>query len=347
MTFARYLSRQILRRILGAGAVLLMLALTLDLMANGTDLVEAGGSRAVLEYAALRTPLLAVTLMPPAVLIGTALGFLLLAARSELTAVRASGSGTLRLLVMLIPVAIALGGAYSLLGDRLLSAAETRIALRFPEAAEAGRETEDLWIRAPGAVAHVARASADARELQGVTLHLVDPSGRISGRIRAARASYADGAWKLEEVRIRPLGGALSTRDTYFWTSALDPSDILRSGSEVAASSDEASAVLAGELPAVRSEAYYRTRRMRVYAAWFVPAVMVMLAARASFAHGRVSDGARKAGTAVALGFLYIAVDGFAASMSEAGAVAAPVAAFAPLAAFAVLGLWSILTHEG
>ncbi|SFH64364.1 LptF/LptG family permease [Albimonas pacifica] len=347
MTLGLYLSRQILRRILGAGATLLLLGLTLDLAANGAPVAEEGGSRALLEYALLRLPLLAVTLTPPAILIGAALGFLMLAARSELTALRAAGAGTLRLLALLVPLALVLGAANGLLGDRLRSQSEARLAERFPRASETQLQTEDLWVRGPGVVASFAHIAPDARSAEGVTLHLLDDDGRIAGRIAAASAQREAGGWLLTEARVRPLGGRLETHPTYRWSSAMGPAEILRFAGGEASTSAEAAAVLAGDLQAVRGDAYYRTRLMRGYADWLVPAVLILLAARAGFAHGRIGDGARKAGSAVALGFLYIAIDGFAAAMSQTGAVSAPVAAFAPLAAFAALGLWSVVTHEG
>ena len=60
MRLRLYLARQMLLAILGAGGVLMVLALGLDLIDSATDLLDLGGWSALGRYSALRLPLIGV-----------------------------------------------------------------------------------------------------------------------------------------------------------------------------------------------------------------------------------------------------------------------------------------------
>lgn len=351
MTLGLYLSRMLGARILAAGLVLLLLGLGFDLLSSADALIERGGLRALGQYAWLRLPLIATTLFPIAVLTGATVAFLTLAARSELTVIRAAGQGIFSLLARLLPLALLMGLLYSQLSDRLSAWAETGLTEAFPPKREGAGSTDlvgaMVWARYDGEVVRGRLASADGTRLEQVTIYRLDEDGHLAERVSADSATYRNPGWALANTAIE-RGEVTTTVANLDWPTRLMPMDMLAlaEGRRTASSSD-ARAVLAGQAAPTRGRAYYSTRIARSYVAYAVPAVMLLLASLAAFGSARAGGGARLAVMAFALGFLYVALDGFFASLGEVGAMGPRLAAFAPSVLFAIAGAWAVLVLDG
>lgn len=353
MTLTLYLTRMVGGRILAAAAVLLILGVGFDLLRSAGVLVERGGTRAVFLYAWLRVPQIAANMLPVAVLMGATVAFLSLSSRSEAAVIRAAGISIFRLLVRLVPLALLLGGAYSVLGDRLTERAEIRINEAFPpveaEVPPGSRpEAQPVWVRTGGEVIRAHPATREGDELERVTIYRLDDDGHLATRLFAARATRGREGWTLSDVEITRAGQIeIDSVAEMSWSTPLRPRDVFKlAEGRRFASSAAARKVLAGEAAATRGRDYYSTRIARSYSAWLLPGVMLLISALAIFGSTRSGGGRRLSILAVVLGFLYIAIDGFLGSLGEVGAVAPYLAAFAPSAFFAIVGLWGLILLE-
>jgi lipopolysaccharide export system permease protein len=345
MTLARYLSAVLGLRILAAAALLLALGVSLDLIRTGDALIRTGGSAALLSYAALRAPALAATILPLAVLVGAMTGFLALGRRGELTAMRAAGQSAFALLRRLLPLALALGAAHHLLVAEATAWSERAVAARFGAAAEAPvPEPGERIAGRIGEVVVVSRlARADGSALASLTVYLLDPEGRIEGRVEAARARHKDGRWALADAR--RIGAAPAEADG--WATALAPSDVRALATrQRAAGAGEAAAALSGAAVATRSRAYYETRLAQSRAALAVPAVMLACAAFAGFLAPRGPGGLGMAALGALVGLAFVTVEGILVSLGQVGLVPAGAAAWGPVASFAILAAWLLLMRE-
>lgn len=349
MTLGWYLSKTVGLRILATGIVLLLLGLGIDLLRMASTLIERGGAPALLDYAMLRAPLIATTLFPIAALTGAVVAFLALGGRSELTVIRAAGLSTFRILATLAPLALAMGIFYSILGDRISAWAENTLEDMFAEEPEETTPTlspDPVWSRDSREVVRAYLANPEGTELRNITLFKLDEDGHLQDRLSVRTARFDGTVWMLDGITSGPSDAPI-LRDSRAWDTTLRPADIqaLAAGRR-SASVKDARAVLSGNAAATRGRSYYSTRIARSYAAFFVPAIMILLAALAGFGSARAGGRAKLAVTAVVLGFLYITADGFVASLGEVGAIDPLIAAFAPGAFFAIVGIWSLILFE-
>ena len=347
MTAGFYLTRVLAVRILAVLAGIGLLAVGLDMVENATDVIARHGAGRLAEYAVLRLPLVLVTVLPLCVLIGAVLGFLTLALRSEMVVLRAAGMNSLRMLLLLVPLCLALGAAQNLLASWLAPAAETALAARFPEVADAPRLDREMWLRDWGAVIRVGSARDRGRVLSDVSIFELDKSGRLSQRIDAAEARYADGAWQLTGVRSQPVGARAEDLPGLTWKSRLTPDGVLSAArrSEMVGAS-ELREILAGEVPGGRGMPFYSMQFWSGYAAFLTPLVMLLFGSLAGFGLVRSGGGARYVMVSAAGGIGFILVQGVFNSLGEVGAVPAAPAAFAAPLLFTVLGLWSVMLAE-
>lgn len=349
MTFSLYLSKAIGAQIVLNWVVLLLLAIGIELLRSSSDLIERGGVAMLAEYAWLQVPLLGTVLFPISVLTGTVIAFLTLSMRSELTIIRAAGKSIKQALIALIPLAIVLGifhhqlsGMFSAMAQRGLTAL---IPLEIPSGATP-EKGDAVWSRAGGEVVRAYPAAADGRLLADVTIFQLDGLGHMTGRLTATLAKFTGEGWKLTDVS-QTTNSEITHFVTLHWDTQTTPADILSlADGQREAGLDRAQAVLAGEALQTRGRSYYETRIARGYAAFAVPGIMLILASIAAFSSSRLGGSAQLSVLAITLGFLYVAVDGFSASLGEVGAIDPMLAAFAPSGAFLITGLWCLLLQE-
>lgn len=206
-----HLARTVLMATLATWVVLLAFDLVSALV-NELDEVGEGGytlSHALL-YTLYTVPRRAYELFPTTALIGTVLGLGGLAARSELTALRAVGVSRLR---------IGLGALLSsvLLAALMIVNAETaapfgeQSAQTVVNSAKAGdvvmARVSGLWARDGNTFLNARdghRRELDGRawtELRGVRLYEFDDEGRLVSLAVADSAEHRDGHWTLQGVR--------------------------------------------------------------------------------------------------------------------------------------------------
>ena len=339
-----YLSRLVLTNILAALLVLVILGLSIDLIKTASDLIQEGGIAALGGYAALKAPIIATTIFPIGILIGSTVAFLTLGARSELVVIRGAGRSMLSILLMLLPTTLILGGAYHLLSDRMTTWADTALSETYPVTLDTPDMGAEIWSRTSTVegdrILRAELSNGTGTKIEAVEIWELDGDGRVTEKRLADQATFDGKAWTLEGIE--GTDGAPQP-----WPTALTPETVraLAAG-RLPASAAEARAALAGSTVQTRSEAYYVTRIFQSYAAILVPAVMVTLASLAGFGLNRGGGGLKTALIGIVLGLLYVTGHGVLGSLSEVGAVDPVWAATLPTALFAVIGIWGLVLLE-
>ena len=347
MTMGLYLTRVVGGRILAVLLAFLLLGLSFDLLENSTEVIDDHGVEGLAGYALLRAPLLLLTIFPLGILVGATLAFLALAARSEMVVMRTAGVNTVRVVLLLVPLALALGLAQNRLAASVGPAAEQALVERFPGLVDSPDIEDEVWLRDWQAVIRIGAVTENGAVLRDVSIFETGPDGVLDRRIDAAVARYAGDAWRLSGATLRAPGGPPERMSEMFWHTRLTPGGVLgaaRKPDLVAA--EEVQRILAGERPGARGTPYYLVQLWRGYAAFIVPAVMVMFAALASFGLARSGGGARYVALGLAGGMVFVLVDGVFTSLGQVGAMRAAAAAFVAPAIFLVVGLWSIVVIE-
>lgn len=347
MTVAFYLSRQVATRIAAVLTGLLTLGLSLDMLENAEKILDRDGIVRLGEYAVLRAPLILITVLPLGVLVGAALAFLSLAVRNEMVVLRAAGYNTVRILLLLLPLAALCGVLQSQMAARVGPAAEQALAQRFPALFEAAAIEREVWLRDGHAVVRISRADADGVALGGISIFETDLDGALIQRIDAVQAWFTLDGWTLKQVTIERRNEAVRQVPEMAWDTRLTPAGILGVAhrSELV-DSDEVREILSGALPGGRGTSFYSVQLWRSYAAYVVPLVMIVFGAMASFGLSRSGGGIGRVALGLLLGAGFVLVDGVLSSLGEAGAMHATVAAFLAPGLFFVIGLWSIVVIE-
>lgn len=347
MTVALYVSRLVASRIVAVLLAFASLALGIDMLENATEIIDQYGVEQLGLYALLRLPLIVLAILPIGTLTGAALAFLTLAMRSEMTVLRGSGMNTLRILLLLVPLALTIGIAQNLLASWAGPAAERALSLRFPRVAEGPDLDRELWLRDWRAVIRIGRAEPGAAVLSDLTIFQLDDLGRLTRRIDAATARYGRDGWRLRSVTRVSVGLQPETLPELLWQSRLTPAGILAVArrSELV-DAGEVRDILAGTVPGGRGTPFYAVQLWRGYAFLLEPLVMFLFAALASFGLTRSGGGSRYVALGLVGGTVFILVDGVFGSLGEVGAMGPALAAFLAPVLFLLIGLWSVMVVE-
>jgi lipopolysaccharide export system permease protein len=347
MTLGIYISKLVAARVLAVVLSFSALALGLDMLENSTEIVERYGSDQLGTYAVLRLPLILVAVLPISTLIGAALAFLTLAMRSEMTVMRGSGTNTLRMLAMLVPLALVFGAVQNVLASWAGPAAERTLAEQFPRVAEGRDLDRELWLRDWSAVIRIGRAAPGAAELSDISIFELDDRGRLRYRMDAESAHFNDDVWRLQGITRTGASLQPETLPDMQWTTRLTPAGIL----SVARRSElvdagEVREILAGIVPGGRGAPFYKVQLWRGYSAFLVPLVMFSFAALASFGLARSGGGTGHVALGLIGGTGFLLVDGVFDSLGEVGAMGPVLAAFVAPVMFLLIGIWSVVLAE-
>jgi lipopolysaccharide export system permease protein len=240
----RYILRQVVGTFLfGVGLFTIMLEASFELFGLVRVVMQQGvGALDVVRLLALRVPHYVVFSMPMALLLGTLMAMGRLSDHNEVVALRTGGVSLGRVMLPVLLAGLLVGGGSLALGEflvpqtneqyfaelrRIRQAPPTRGYLLF-------REREGALV----SVYYARRVAADAETLEGVVVHQ-EEGERVVRLIRAARATYANGAWTFEdgtvneldqpgrvEVRFTRLRAGLSRTPREIQAERRDPSEM-------------------------------------------------------------------------------------------------------------------------
>lgn len=318
----------------------------LDLLETSTDILGRGqGLPGILHYTVLRSPSVLLQALPLAALLGAIFSFSTLSRQNEICAMRAAGLPFRRVLLALLPVAIAIGLLHGALAEIIVPRAQKALTAwwaSLPPSADKDPDTELLWFRTGGAVVGVAAVLPDGRRLDEVRIYRRDERGNLVDRTVAARAEYADGQWTLFDAVTTDLraGRRDLSQPVQPWATRLKPADLMRlSAAEPYVSGGLASQVLAGNQSGTKTDSFYRTRIARAWSDPLAALVMLLLASPVAIALTRGGAGGVQVLGALATGLVFLLVNGLLSALGEAGTMAPRLAAWMAPALFAGIGL--------
>lgn len=326
-----YVARAVLVAALGTWAVLLAFDLISALVGELDEVGEGGYTLGhALLYTLYTLPRRAYELFPTSALIGTVLGLGGLAARSELTAMRAVGVSRLRIGLGAL-ASLGLVAGLMMVNAETLAPQGEQGAQAVATSAKSGdvvmARVSGLWARDGGTFLNARdgqRREEGGRawtELQGVRLFEFDPAGRLASLAVARSAEHRDGFWTLHEVRRTRFGEREATveeAETERWETTL--------GEQVVSA-------------AVTRPRYLSSRELRrnidylerngldakafenaYWARWFYPLnVVVLCLAALPFAFGSLRSGGfgKRLFIAVVIGVAYLLAQRLVVSLSD------------------------------
>lgn len=318
----------------------------LDLLENSTDILSRGqGFAGIVHYTLLRSPSVLLQALPLAALLGAIFSFSTLSRQNEICAMRAAGLPFRRVLLALLPTAVAIGLLHGLLAEAVVPKSQKALTAwwaSLPPSPDKDPDTELLWFRTGGAVVGVATVKPDGRRLDDIRIYRRDDLGRLLSRTVAARAEYVDGQWSLIDAVVTDLqaGSHAPVQAALPWDTRLKPADLMRlSASEPYVSGGLAAQVLAGSQSGTKTDAFYRTRIARAFSDPLAAIVMLLLATPVAIALTRGGAGGAQVLGALATGLVFLLINGLLSALGEAGTLAPLLAAWIAPTLFVLLGL--------
>ncbi|WP_309644358.1 LptF/LptG family permease [Phenylobacterium sp.] len=288
---------------------------------------------------------------PLSVLAGGLFAFGQLAREQAVTAMRAAGVSTYRMLAMALPAAGAMMLVHFAAAELIAPRTDARLEAWW-QASEPGTPA-DPAPRAfrSGAEIVVAKAGDSAgRRLNEVSIYRRDAEGRLSERIAASHAIYADGAWRLQQprmVRFTADDALTSTAAELAWATRLRPADVrfLLSPNQAPSAASARRALEGGG--SERPDSYYAVRLQRAFAAPIGVLVMLLLAAPVALGNFRTREGAVLSVGALAGGLTFLVADGLLTALGEGASLSPLLAAWSAPVIFAALAGTVLVRMEG
>ncbi len=229
---SRYLAREIYASVFLVFAALLMLFALIDLI-NQLNEMGRGDYRLgfMLLYVALILPGHIYELFPVAVLIGTIVALVQLAASSELTVYRASGVSLKQLIQTLLRIGAPLLLACFVIGEFVAPPSEKlaqQIKLKAQNAQVNVREFRSgVWVKDEGSFVNVRSVLPDT-SLLNVSIYQFDENYHLVSVTAAKRATFLEERrWQLEDVQrtvFEGVGARAESLPSMEWHTALNPS---------------------------------------------------------------------------------------------------------------------------
>jgi lipopolysaccharide export system permease protein len=337
------LTRMIVARFLAILIGISLFVVTLEVVAYANEILALDtGSAAILwRYIAMRLPGIMATFLPMSMLLAILLSLTELSYRNEIAAFWAAGISPWRIIVMLLPLALAAGGLNFLLADQAAPAAAPQ--LREWGVADYGEkklkvgERDPLWMRAGSDILRAESSNADATKLDGVIVFRRDDNGILREQIVAREAVLEGNRWQLSNVIVYYRENLPPDRlDSLVYSGAMKPASAgARSGDPEEMTLVDLSYFVENSGFGIRPAWVYQTwwhKRVTLFLTVLVMiAICIPLVTR--FRRGGGIGLLFAAG--VALGFCYFVIDGISISMGELGFVPPWMAAWLPLLGFA------------
>jgi lipopolysaccharide export system permease protein len=340
------LSRMILMRFLAFLVGITGFVITLQVFTLVDDILKAGGDKliAVAEYALLLWPVTAATFVAVCALLAVLLTLVELSARNELAAIWGTGVSPYRLVLMLMPIGLTLGGLQFLIVDQAVPRVTPALVDwgigDYGKKKLAVGEGDPIWLRSGNDILRAGKANASASELDNVIIFRRNASGMLEEQIMASHAMLKDQRWLLEDVVIYTAEAARPSRVKWLvYSGAMRPA---AAGSH----SGDPEEMSIGDLgyfirnagfgirPAYVYETWWHRRVSMLLTAWLMIAICLPLAVR----FRRSGAGGPIFVTGLAIGFTFSIFEGISLTMGETGMVTPWFAAWIPLLAYSAVG---------
>ena len=330
------------------------LFLAVDFAENASVFRGDGWGRAAAELYVWKSAVVTWQIAPAAMLLAAAITASGLRKNREFTAMRAAGLGPLRVAGPVVAVTLASAALLAAFGDLVVVRANERaeqiMQASFGRTSRYAARAQEpkRWFRSKDGrrIFHL-RGEGPGGAFERVTVLEIGEGFRLARRIDAARMrpAGAPGEWILEEVEVRGFEGAPTLEHHAARTYRFDEDPAaftLRNGlpSQLRRAALAEQVTLRARLGLPTSDFALEWHRRLSYPLAGIPAGLIALA----LALRRERKGHLTAALleAVAVSFVYWAVDGIALSLGHAGRVAPAAAAWGPAALFLGVGVAAV-----
>jgi lipopolysaccharide export system permease protein len=340
------LSRMILMRFLAFLVGITGFVITLQVFTLVDDILKAGGNKiiAIPEYALLLWPVTAATFVAVCALLAVLLTLVELSARNELAAIWGTGVSPYRLVLMLMPVGLTLGGLHFLIVDQAVPRVTPALVDwgigDYSKKKLAVGEGDPIWLRSGNDILRAGKANASASRLDNVIIFRRNATGMLEEQIMASHATLKDHRWMLEDVVIYTAEAARPARVKWLvYSGAMRPAAAgSRSGDPEEMSIGDLGYFIRnagfGIRPAYVYETWWHRRVSMLLTAWLMIAICLPLAVR----FRRSGAGGPIFMIGLAIGFTYSIFEGISMTMGETGMITPWIAAWIPLIAYSAVG---------
>lgn len=328
--------------------------ITLDVATYVDEILKRndGQLSSLAHYAFLRLPGTLSTFMAISVLLALLLTLMELSYHSETTAIWASGTSPLGVIVKLLPIGVVLGAINFAINDRAVPTVAP--VLHAWGIGDYGNkqlnigEKDPIWMRSGNDILRAADSNPQSTELENIVIFRRSLEGILVEQIMAERARLVDGRWELTNVIVYYQENLPPNRlATLIYSGTLRPAAAgARSGDPEEMTIGDLDYFIAnsgfGIRPAHVYETWWHKRITLFVSAWLMIGICVPLAAR--FRRGGGIGFLFFVG--VALGFVFFVLDGISLTMGELGLVPPWMAAWLPIFIFAGIASSMVLRAE-
>ena len=356
LKFLSYLSKMFLSTWLTTVFGFLVLIGLLDSLANGSDILAGGGGFSdTFKYMALRAPVIFDRIFVFTIVVAILLTFVKLIRQHELVALLGFGISVPKQLMIMTPIVLATAFSSITIIDYSIAPAVRALQAWGIGEYKIKNITADnpLWLEDNGRIVKASRR-LDYNTLGDIEMYARSETGAVDEILWAERATYEGENWTLEGIQILPVKGAdgeprsaKSEINPRLWETRQNPKSIARlaadprdlSMSEMRNFSKRGNS---GSKPRFAYTFWHAHRITRPLAAWVLLLVAVPLMQRT----GRQDTGDKSLIIGLAIGFLFLILDGAMATFAASGGMAVPTAIAMPIVLFGIIGAWLCLKAE-
>lgn len=346
----RYLTRLFAVRFLFVLLGITALGELLELFANADEIMkqERHALLALGRYGVLRLPEILTVMAAPSAALGALIALGTLVRHHELVSFRAAGVSQFRIMVALIPAALAVFAFEWVVQDRMVPPAVRE--LREWGVGEYGKGNDSdgamRWVRQGSRV--VSWEAAHGATLDQVHIFERDGNGRLVAEIRADSGTFDDGRWTLHGVSLLNVrNNGVEDLPDQEWPLSYTPGRF----KFVSAHPSELSF---GQLRHLARDPGFGNRPSYFYWTWLQEKIaapvgtllLALIAVPLTQQFRRQSAMVGALVTGVVLSFLYLIFRGVMTSLGESGVVPSAVAAWAPALVLLAIGGALFVQHE-
>jgi lipopolysaccharide export system permease protein len=351
-----YLLREFFKLLLFCEAVFLFLFLTVDFLQKIDNFINAGASReTILLYFAFKMPYVAMSMLPPAVLISVIILFSSMQKRNEITALKASGLSVLNLVRTISLASLMIVAAVFLFSETVVpytSSESNRIWSVDVQKRDPGLfyGRSEIWYRGRNSVYWIPQFDAGERIMIHPTFYFFDDESGVTKRIEGRRGVWKGDAWHIEEAVLLEQAQDGSFDVSRFATYALTIPETPETFTKVIRKPEEMSYwQLKRHAETVGREGYNNTRYlvdMHIKIAFpFISLVLLMIGIPLAL---NLKKGGTPLAVSVGMGvcFLYLLTMGVSRSLGLSGVLPPVLSAWMANFIFFLAGIYLLVQME-
>lgn len=352
-TIAGFLSRMILLRFATLLFGITAFVLTLEVVGYVNEILalDINPLTAIGHYVLLRGPAILSTFLPMSLLLALLLTITELTYRNEMSAIFALGVSPIRLIFMLLPVALMVGGLHFLINDQAIPAAAPTLKQWGIGDYAAKKlnvsQSDPIWIRSGPDIMRASKVSADSKSLEDIIVFRREESGLLKEQIYAQTAAQEGDRWLLKNVIVYYSNNLPPDRlDSLVYTGKMRPANVTKSGDPEEMTLQDLGYFIDNDGFGIRPVYVYQTWWHKRLTPFLVSIMMVALCVPLATRFRRGGGLGTLFAVGVGLGFLYFISDGIASTIGELGLVTPWLAAWTPVIVFSAIALAFVARTE-